>query len=574
MKRLTVGVRVCGTLLALLAALVSWIGYGVKPAAAMAAASTYVVNSTADQPDADVGDGLCLTANGGCTLRAAIMQANFLAGADTITLPAGTYQLTRPGNDDAAVLGDLDITDDLTIQGAGSGVTIVDGNGTVTADRVFQILASAKETTFSGLTIRNGQKTASAFDEGGGLYWDGGGGHLLLSDVVIENNAASYGGGIYLNYSTLGYVVDMNQVIVRSNSATAAAGGLGVNFGDSASFSMLASQVYSNTAYEGGGIFFQGTPTFGLTSVSIANSSIYSNTASLSAGFENRSGSAAVPVRVQNSHIYQNHASFYGGGIGNYGTLAVSGSVLDTNTATTSGGGIYIYEGGQTDIQQSTLSGNQSKTGGGIYSEFFLHNTAGLTLTNSTLSGNSASQDGGAIYADGGQLKLFNATVADNHVLVPMGTVYTGMAGGVYISNVHAVFSTQNSLLANNDHRYQPLLPVPDDCFGPLTSLGFNLIRGFGSPPNCIIGGDLTGNIIGQDPLLGPLATNGGSTQTQSPLTGSPAVNAGQTPSCTDVNGAAILTDQRGFPRSMGGRCDIGAVEQFPYSMYLPVTKR
>src|SRR5947208_11529776 len=73
-------------------------------------ASTYVVNSTADAPDADVGDGVCAAANGACTLRAAVMQANFTAGADNIILPAGTYTLTRAGDDDAAVLGDLDIT--------------------------------------------------------------------------------------------------------------------------------------------------------------------------------------------------------------------------------------------------------------------------------------------------------------------------------------------------------------------------------------------------------------------------------------------------------------------------------
>ena len=109
------------------------------------AGNTYVVNSPADTVDADVGaDPACADASGHCTLRAAIMQANFVTGLDTITLPSGVYLLTRPGDDDATVLGDLDIADDLTIQGAGSGVTIVDGNGAVTTDRVFQILAGAK----------------------------------------------------------------------------------------------------------------------------------------------------------------------------------------------------------------------------------------------------------------------------------------------------------------------------------------------------------------------------------------------------------------------------------------------
>jgi CSLREA domain-containing protein len=144
-------------------------------AAPRAAVSTYVVNSTAD---ADVGDGVCAAASGLCTLRAAIMQANFVTGPETITLPAGVYLLTRAGGDDADVLGDLDIADDLTIQGAGSGVTIVNGNGAVTGDRVFQILSSAKETSLSGLTIGAGRKVTNTFDEGGGLYWEGGGGSL------------------------------------------------------------------------------------------------------------------------------------------------------------------------------------------------------------------------------------------------------------------------------------------------------------------------------------------------------------------------------------------------------------
>ena len=101
--------------------------------------TTFVVNSTADLTDADQGDGICAAANGSCTLRAAIMQANFLPDANTITIPQGVYTFTRPGDEDAAVLGDLDIINDVTIQGAGSANTIIDGNGGVTNDRVFQI---------------------------------------------------------------------------------------------------------------------------------------------------------------------------------------------------------------------------------------------------------------------------------------------------------------------------------------------------------------------------------------------------------------------------------------------------
>jgi len=535
--------------------------------AAIAAGNTYIVNSTADTPDADVGNPTCADANGMCTLRAAIMQANFVTGADTITLPSGVFLLTRSGDDDADVLGDLDIADDLTIQGAGSSATIVDGNGAVTADRVFQILSSAKETSFSGLTIRNGKKVANTFDEGGGLYWEGGGSHLILNDVLFEGNTSRYGGGLYMNYSSAGDMVDINRVVVHANTATAAAGGLGVNFGDFAGFDLRSTQIYSNTAYEGGGLYFQSTSVpFGLLSVRIENSEIYSNTASLSAGIENHSGDATVPVVLLNSHLYHNSAGFYGGAIGNYGALDIYTSTLEANSAGTRGGGLYNYEGGKVDMVQSTLSGNLAQFGGGIYSELFVHNTAALTMTNSTISGNSASRDGGGLYADGGHTQFFNDTIANNHVLVPLGIFYAGMGGGLYITG-SAIIAAQNSLIADNTHRYQALPPEPDDCFGPINPRWYNLIE---TTNNCTFIGSTFNNITGVDPMLGPLRHNGGSTQTQAPRSSSPAIDAGQTPFCTVATFVPLTVDQRGFPRPIGPQCDIGAVEYSPYALYLP----
>ncbi len=537
---------------------------------ASALGTSFTVNSTADWPDVDVGNPTCLATNGGCTLRAAIQQANFTAGADTIILPAGVFTLDRPGLDDAAVLGDLDLTDSLTIQGAGSGLTIVDGNGIVTGDRVFQIFSSAKQTTLTGLTVRNG-KRVSTFDQGGGIYWDGGGvSQLNLKNVVIENSTAYYGGGLYLNYSTLGDRVDLDHLNLHGNSATASAGGLGVNLGDFAIFNLHDSQVYGNSAYEAGGVYLQGTTTFDIQSASIINTLIYTNTASLSAGFENHGGNVAVPVILKGSQLYQNHASFYGGAIGNYGALNIMTTTLDSNTAVTRGGGIYDYEGGQLDIEQSTLSRNTSTTGGGVYSEFFIHNNSGIVLTNSTLSGNSASKDGGGIYAEGGQIKLYNVTIATNHVTVPVGVTYSGVGGGMYILT-RVVFSAQNALIADNTHAYGAYLPVADDCFGTINSLGYNLVENTFA---CALIGTLNSNLTGVDPKLGPLQTSIGSTQTQEPKHGSPAIDAGQTPNCTDANGVVIMIDQRGVKRPLGGRCDIGAVEHLPFDIFLPETQK
>jgi uncharacterized repeat protein (TIGR01451 family)/CSLREA domain-containing protein len=564
MKQTILLISACGIPLALIAALLTWMNTTARPAAALTTGNTYVVNSTADTPDADVGDGICADASGHCSLRAAIMQANFVTGVDTITLPAGVYQLTRPGDDDAAVLGDLDISDDLTIQGAGSRATIVDGNGTETGDRVFQVLASAKKTRFSGLTIRNGKKTTNTFDEGGGLYWDGDGSHLLLEDVVIEDNAANYGGGLYLNYSNLGDTVEFNHIIIHANKATpGAGGGLGANFDDFATFNLRAGQIYSNTAYEGGGLYFQGNPPFGLLSARIEESSIYSNTASLSAGIENHSGNAAVPFEILNSYLFHNHALFYGGAIGNYGTLEIFTTTLETNSAGLRGGGLYDYEGGRAGFANSTLNGNSAQSGGGIFSDLFVNNNARVALVNSTLSGNTALRGGGGIYAKGGHLQLANTTVAGNYVYVPVGIFYAGMGGGVYITAT-ALMTAQNSILAGNTRRIHLDLPVPDDCLAiveSLHSLGYNLI---GTTDNCLISGTPLGNITGQEPLLGPLQFNGGPTQTQLPLPGSPAIDAGETPACLDANNLPLASDQRGFPRPFGGRCDIGAVEAQP----------
>ena len=72
------------------------------------------MNTNVDLPDANPGNGVCETAsgNGVCTLRAAIQEANALAGADTIILPPNTYLLT--------VVSELGITDSLTITGGGA----------------------------------------------------------------------------------------------------------------------------------------------------------------------------------------------------------------------------------------------------------------------------------------------------------------------------------------------------------------------------------------------------------------------------------------------------------------------
>src|SRR5260221_9554250 len=91
-------------------------------AASSADAATFTVNTTADTPDASAGNGVCSDSGGNCSLRAAVMETNALAGTDTINLPAGTFTLNTPGaNEESAATGDLDILGAVTIQGAVDG---------------------------------------------------------------------------------------------------------------------------------------------------------------------------------------------------------------------------------------------------------------------------------------------------------------------------------------------------------------------------------------------------------------------------------------------------------------------
>lgn len=563
------GTRFLMTLAAVGVLILSTWGYPAQASAIArisAPTSTFVVNSTADLTDADQGDTICAAADGSCTLRAAIMQANYLNDADTIILPAGVYTLTRPGDDDVAVLGDLDVINDLTIQGAGSASTIIDGNGAVTNDRVFQILSSVKNFSMSGVTVRNG-KRSDTFGMGGGLSWDGGGSSkFFLSDVVFDSNSAKYGGGLSLNYG-LGGSVELDNVVLRSNTSTGAAGaGLLAAFSSNLSaFLMKGGKVYNNTgANQGGGLELEGTQD-GTSIESIQNVEIYGNKASFGAGIDNYGGNHPYKIDLSDSYIHNNQALFAGAGINNYGLITITRTTLSSNSAVTYGGGLFNQNENsinqvQAIIDQSTFSGNTAQSGGGIYNDSTQTASALVTLTNTTLSGNVATHDGGGIYVNKGEVSIFSSTIAGNQVVVPSGDPYQGFGGGIFATS--AIFlPMEDSLVAGNTHVYGLSLLVPDDCDGPVASFDYNLVQ---TTTNCLITNQATHNIYGMDPLLGVLAPNGGPTLTRLPGAKSPVIDAGAPSNCISAGGQPLTIDQRGFPRVVGSRCDIGAVELGP----------
>ncbi|MDZ7733127.1 MAG: hypothetical protein U5R31_08420 [Acidimicrobiia bacterium] len=109
-----------------------------------------MVDTATDAVDAVPGDGLCDTGDGTCSLRAAVQETNATPGADTVTIAAGvdpTLSITGTG-EDAAATGDLDITDDLTLDGNGA---TVDADG---IDRVLEL--HGVEATITRLTVIRG----------------------------------------------------------------------------------------------------------------------------------------------------------------------------------------------------------------------------------------------------------------------------------------------------------------------------------------------------------------------------------------------------------------------------------
>ena len=226
-----------------------------------------------------------------------------------------------------------------------------------------------------------------------------------------------------------------------------------------------------------------------------------------------------------------------GGGLYNRGTLSLSDCDVAGNRAGNGGG---IYNWGVVSIANCTIDNNETDTwgnGGGIY------NAEGtMTIVNSTISGNSSSS-GGGIY-NSAPVTIESCTIAEN------GGGFGG--GGISSPALQFLVTLEHTIVASNTAYVSP------NCTrqGAVASLGYNLI---GERGECGYDPDI-GDIFASNPLLGPLADNGGSSLTHALLAGSPAIDAGGNSNCPE-------TDQRGFPRPVDGDndgeaiCDIGSFE-------------
>jgi len=217
--------------------------------ASPAEAANFTVTKTAD-----TSDGGC---DADCSLREAVIAANTTPGVDMITVPAGTYTLTIQGaNEDQSATGDLDISEEVTINGAGSDATTVSAAGL--GDRVFDVVNDS-DATITGLTASGGNPPADPSRVnapfGGGIS-NFGMGELELNEVVVSENTAptsaagfaGFGGGI----TNLGGTLTLTGSTVSGNSADAFGGGI---FNRDGVLKLTDSTVSDNVSSSGGGIF-------------------------------------------------------------------------------------------------------------------------------------------------------------------------------------------------------------------------------------------------------------------------------------------------------------------------------
>ncbi len=492
----------------------------------------FFVNTTADTTDVNPGDGFAIDSTGKTSLRAAIQEANALAGLQTIVVPAGNYRLTRTGaNENAAATGDLDITQSVNIRGAGGAATIIDGNFT---DRVFDIFAGAA-TTISGLSITNGQRNAGGVEaRGGGLRINSA--SVLLDRVVVRNNVAAdvggglasesfgSGGGLTIRNSSFqfnqgasgGAINNFNDTLViehslfESNTTTSGPGGalahvgpgtisdsrfshnvstssggaiaISQNLASPATTTISHSEISENTSSSGGGIQVL------FDTLNLNDSVVAYNTAA--AGFGGGLLVDQGTLNVLRSSVYSNNNQSVTGLVGGAGiaaigagaTLNVTESQINGNTSNLSGGGLFLQPSTTTSVLRSTISRNTATDGGGIF------NAGTLTIANSTISQNSGggingTGNGGGLF-DSGTTTISSSTFSTNSA---------ALGGGIFAANVGAR-SLKNTIVAGNFSNTNHDADLSSTTF---TTNGNNLIGDIDAAVGLL--NETNGDIVGGD---------------------------------------------------------------------------
>ena len=443
----------------------------------------------------------------------------------TITLTSGQIRIDGP----------------LTITGPGRDVLAIDGSG---LGRIFTVFENGAPTcpalsgpndflvTISGLTLKSGSRLVE--NSAGGAIVSAK--SLTVDSVTIRDSSAWMGGGIgfYLQYPGQTLTITNSQVIANFAKPTVS-GSNGFHYG--AGLAVLENCQGSPRG-----------PTIPST-VSIANSLFSGNRTQpvnlMALGGAITSFSDA-DITITNTRIVDNHveppvsgARYYGGGIyGRAKSLTIAGSEIADNTADR-GGGLRLFN----DV--AALQGSAS--------------AMAVRIINSTVSGNVVTTSGGALELYGNiALEIDNSTIANNNTLTNHTSgilLSTGLANPASAGNTRApTLTLASSILANQPSLGGDVATNAALMPGFVIAASHSLIQKICPDSTCTASVTDSDNLLGFDPLLGPLADNGGPTRTHALLTGSPAIDTGSNP----LN---LATDQRGVARQQGLAPDMGAFE-------------
>lgn len=511
--------------------------------AILAAAGALPVHAATLIPVPAAADGVA--GDGLCSLREAVIQINAGANSadcvngvgdvygtnDTITLSAGTYNLTVTGLDEGftgllpnfivvnipnPAIGDIDITRSVRIVGAGADTTIIQWDGTVAEadrDRIFHVFTTTDgaivNVAMEGVTIQGGRTYEENFAEG-----------PPASDVNVPTQwyFRRAGGGLAVGPGA--NVVLIDPALEGSENAGGRGGSqrpTDPESGATFSLALTGVKVLSNQAQgDGAGIY------------------------------------TASPMTLTGVLVSGNTSTVNGGGIYNEGNTSIIGSTISGNLAE-GGGGLFLTGSNTVIITGTTLSGNRAVGGGAISGRADVT----LNMLNSTISGNLGEDVGAGLYTNGAASLRF-VTIANN--FTGAESITSGSGVNVFPSGAVTV-SLRNVILAGNMRGWE-FATYPDPADDPtlfdancgytgssmaITSNGHNL----SSDLTCTTLTETTDR-FNIDPRIGALADNGGPTFTHALLGDSPALSAG-------APEVGVITDQRGQPREVPP--DIGAFE-------------
>jgi CSLREA domain-containing protein len=403
---------------------------------------SFVVNTTADLPDASPGDGLCADSAGQCSLRAAIQESDAQpSGTVTdVSVPAGTYALS---------LGPLSVTKNtIDITGSGSTKTVV--RNAKKAKGPLVVVAAKAHVELATVELTGGspkQQTGGAVDNSGST---------ILSSALITHNSAPSGGGLTNSKGAIltlidSTVSDNSAVSAPSGSTSGASGGGIVNAG---TLQLTGSVITGNTAGEGA---------FGYTDPGGhgGNGGGIDNTGTVVSESTSITSNSAGTGGVGEADNEPSGPGGNGGGIySSGGSVTVSGGVVSDNESgypgpggeapfpkAGSGGG--IWSSAVLKVSGTTFSGNDAAdppssgyaaaglggSGGAIYTTGTATISASVFTSNAAGAGEGqgpgAGGDGGAI-ANLGTLALTDSTIADNDAGNGGASANGGAGGGLY----------------------------------------------------------------------------------------------------------------------------------------------